>query len=109
MSPAAVTVVASNRLIPVLAQATCTASIVPPCSLTRLAICIEKSIPTPTSIEPTITVTSDSGTPSESIASHCIATVKPTGIVVNKANLRSRNTKPRVRTVNSRAKPNDVH
>ena len=57
--PAVVTSVASAKLIPVVAHAAFIASKFPPSSLTLLAICIEKSTPTPTRIEPTITVTSD--------------------------------------------------
>jgi hypothetical protein len=83
--PAEVTVVASNKLMPVLAHADFIASRDPPNSLTLLAICIQKSTPTPTSIDPIITVTRDIDTPQESIISHCIATVKPTGSVVNNA------------------------
>ena len=70
---------------------------------------IEKSIPTPTRIDPTITVTRESGTPRESIASHCIATVKPTGTVVNRAKRRSLNTRPNARMVARRANPREVH
>ena len=107
--PAAVTVVASKRLIPVLAHEVRMASIDPPNSFTRFAICIEKSIPTPTRMDPIITVTRERDTPPLSITSHCIATVKPTGTVVNNAYLMSRKTRASVRIVKPRAKARDVH
>ena len=85
------------------------ASIVPPCSLILLAICIEKSTPTPTKIDPIITVIRERSTSSPSIASHCIITVNPTGSVVRIAYLTSLNTKARVSTVNNSANPRDDH
>ena len=107
--PMAVTVVASNRLIPVLEHAVRIPSNVPPISLTLFAMCMEKSIPTPTRIDPIITVTRDSDKPHESITNHCMATVNPTGIVVRKAYLMSLKTRARVIIVNPSAKAREVH
>ena len=81
----------------------------PPNSFTRLAICIEKSTPTPTRIEPIMTVTRDKLTLPWSITSHCMKTVNVTGVVVRIANRISLNTNPSVKTVNSKAKINDLH
>ena len=53
---------------------------------------IEKSTPTPTKIEPIITVTSDSVTSICHITNHCKATVAITGDVVQKEYLMSLNT-----------------
>ena len=54
----------------------------PPSSLIRLDMCIEKSTPTPTKIDPIITVTNDSVTSICHITNHCRATVAITGEVV---------------------------
>ena len=80
-----------------------------PILLLLFAICIEKSTPTPTRIDPIITVTRFNGTPFESITIHCIPTVKPTGTVVNNAYLKSLKTNAKVRMVNANAKNNDLH
>ena len=104
-----VTVAASNNDIPVLTVEVLIASIPPPNSRIRLAMCIEKSTPTPTKIDPIITVTSDRETSICHITSHCNATVAITGAVVHNENLISLNTIARVIKVRTTAKPKDDH
>ena len=57
--PNEVTIAASNKDIPVPIAALLIAFIPPPSSLIRLEICMEKSTPTPTRIEPIMTVTNE--------------------------------------------------
>ena len=83
--PANVQQAASTSDIPVEDAATQIAYKSPPNTLTQFARCMEKSTPTPTRIEPIITVTKDNSTSIISITIHCIATVKTTGRVVKNA------------------------
>ena len=102
------TTAASNRDIPVPIAAVRMASRPPPNSRIRLDMWIEKSTPTPTKIEPIITVTNDKSTSILHITSHCKATVAMTGEVVKSEYLISLNTMAKVISVRTTAKPRDV-
>ena len=81
----------------------------PPSSRIRLAMWMEKSTPTPTKIEPIMTVTSESGTSICHITSHWSATVAITGEVVQIEYRMSPNTTAKVMRVRIMANPSEVH
>ena len=70
---------------------------------------MEKSTPTPTKIEPIMTVTRDNGTSICHMTSHCNATVAITGEVVQNEYRISLKTTARVIKVRIIAKPSEVH